>query len=164
MDRKEQIRKALINQAKEHGPISTVLAQVVSTDEDEATCVLKDDDGLEMFDVRLKPVLTADESVIMIPAVGSWVLAARIEDEEEWLVIACEKVDKWRLTVGESILEVDSDGFSFKKGSKSLKTIMDNLLDGIKALTVPTNVGPSGTPLNVATFTQVESDLNNILK
>lgn len=164
MDRKEQIRQGLQKLAGQHGPLQTLLAEVVSVDEQEMTCVLKDDDGLEVYDVRLKPVLTADESVVLIPEVGSWVLATRIEDDEEWLVIAAEKISKYRMTIGASVMEVDADGFSFKKGELTLKDIMSNLLGGIKALTVPTNVGPSGTPVNLATFQQVETDLNQILK
>jgi hypothetical protein len=167
MDRKEQIRKGLITLAGKHGPLQTVLAKVVSVDETEMTCELIDDedeDGLEMYDVRLKPVLTTDESLVMIPAVGSWVLVTRVEEDEDWLVIACEKVDKWRVTVGASVLEVTQDGFSFKQGATSLKTVMDDLLDGIMALTVPTNVGPSGTPLNLTTFQQVKTQLDQILK
>lgn len=164
MDRKEQIRQGLQKLASQLGPLQTLLAQVVSVDEDEMTCVLKDDDGFEIYDVRLKPVLTADESVVLIPEVDSWVLATRIEDDDEWLVMAAEKISKYRMTVGSCVMEVDETGFSFQKGEKSLKGILSDLLTGIQALTVPTNTGPSGIPINLATFQQVQTDLNQILK
>jgi hypothetical protein len=164
MDKKEQIRKRLKEMASLHGPLQSILATVKSVDEADGTCILVDDDGLEMFDVRLKPVLTESESVMMIPAVDSFVLIGRIEDDEEWLLLACEKLDKYRLTVDESIIEMTSDGIKVSKAGESLKSILNDLLEAIKTLTVPTGTGPSGTPINEAQFTSIENRVNNFLR
>jgi hypothetical protein len=39
------------------------------------------------------------------------------------------------------------------------KAMMEAFFDAINALTVPTGVGPSGTPINAASFTQLKSNL-----
>jgi hypothetical protein len=164
MDKHEQIREGLRQLASNHGPIQTLLAEVESVNESDATCVLIDDDGLELLDVRLKPVITANESVIVIPSVGSFVLAARIEEDEEWLVLACEKVDKYRITAGVCIMEMDNEGIKISKGSETLKSILSDLIDAIKAITVATNTGPSGNPINALSFEAIENRINNFLK
>lgn len=46
---------------------------------------------------------------------------------------------------------------------ETLKTKLDAILDGIVAITVPTGVGPSGTPVNAATFTTIKAGLPAIL-
>lgn len=163
MDRKEQIRQGLIGLAGQHGPLQTILAIVESVDDNEMTCVLNDDDVF-IYDVRLKPVLTVSESMVMFPAVGSWVLAARIEEDDDWLVIACEKVDRYRITGADCVIELDGQGVKISKGSETLKNILSDFLAAIKSLTVPTNNGPSGTPINSPAFTAIENRINNFLK
>jgi hypothetical protein len=163
MTKAEQIREALKQHIKAHTGMTTVLATVVSVDEDEMTCEL-DDDGLAIYDVRLKPVLRTDESVVMFPAVDSFVLIGRIEDDEEWMLLACEKVDKYRITVDDCVIEMTSEGIKISKAGESLKNILNDLIDAIKALTVPTNTGASGTPINAAQFTAIENRVNNFLR
>lgn len=140
MDKKEQIRDRLKQMAKQHGPLNTVLATVTSVDEAEGTCEL-DDDGLALYDVRLKPVLSADEAVITVPAVGSWVLVARIEEDEDWLLLACEKVEKYRVTVGAFKLELSADGFEISNDQTSLKSILTNLVSEVVKIYAAKNVG-----------------------
>ena len=45
----------------------------------------------------------------------------------------------------------------------TLKSLLEELIDTINALTVPTGVGPSGTPINIADFTAVKNKLKNFL-
>jgi hypothetical protein len=46
---------------------------------------------------------------------------------------------------------------------ETLKTKLEALIDAINAITVPTGVGPSGTPINEATFITLKSELTQIL-
>jgi hypothetical protein len=46
---------------------------------------------------------------------------------------------------------------------ETLKAKLEALIDAINAITVPTGVGPSGTPINAATFTTLKSQLTQIL-
>lgn len=45
----------------------------------------------------------------------------------------------------------------------SLKSIKERILQGIQQLTVPTAMGPSGVPINSATFAAIEQELDTIL-
>lgn len=126
MDKKEQIRQGLANIAAKHGPLVTLLAQVVSVDEAAFTCTCIDDD-VELYDVRLRPVINGNESFTMYPAVDSWVLLLRVEDEQEWQVISCDAVDKIRFVVGESSYEITDGGHVIKRAG-------DTLWDGLKLL------------------------------
>lgn len=46
---------------------------------------------------------------------------------------------------------------------ETLKTKLDSILDAIVLITVPTGVGPSGVPVNAATFTAIKATLSTIL-
>lgn len=149
--------------AAQHGPLQTVLAEVMSVDEDEATCVL-DDEGILIYDVRLKPILSDKETLIVFPAPGSWVLAARVEDDEEWIVISCEHATKIRLSSADCVIEMGQNGVKISKGSETLSQVLSDLITAIKALTVPTSNGPSGTPINAAAFDTIKNRITNFLK
>lgn len=45
----------------------------------------------------------------------------------------------------------------------TLKGLLEQLIDGLTALTVPTGVGPSGTPVNAAQFIAVKAQLQRAL-
>ena len=45
----------------------------------------------------------------------------------------------------------------------TLKGLLEQLIDGLTALTVPTGVGPSGTPINAAQFIAVKAQLQRAL-
>ena len=164
-----QIREAFEKMAKEGGPAVSNIAKVKSVDETKATCVLIDEDGQEFFNVRLRPVLTGNKSFILVPKVGSYVLAVRVEDDEDWMVIAADEIEKIGYYIGDTIFEIDSTGFSFKKENESLKKLMVDLLGAIKAmsftLTTPDTINGSTTILNnIAQFTAIETRINQFLK
>lgn len=164
-----QIREAFEKMAKSDGPAVSNIAKVKSVDETKATCVLIDEDGQEFFNVRLRPVLTGNKSFILVPKVGSYVLAVRVEDDEDWMVIAADEIEKIGYYIGDTIFEIDSTGFSFKKENESLKKLMVDLLGAIKAmsftLTTPDTINGSTTILNnIAQFTAIETRINQFLK
>lgn len=116
------------------GPLQTVLAQVLSVDEDAKTCVL-DNDGVELFDVRMRPVLNGKEAVTLYPKVDSWVLAARIENDDDWMVMACDEVDKVRMKVGDVTLQI-TDKILLKKGDDTVKDMIDKIIDAVLPIVV----------------------------
>ena len=164
-----QIREAFEKMAKSDGPAVSNIAKVKSVDETKATCVLIDEDGQEFFNVRLRPVLTGNKSFILVPKLGSYVLAVRVEDDEDWMVIAADEIEKIGYYIGSTIFEIDATGFSFKKENESLKKLMVDLLGAIKAmsftLTTPDTINGSTTILNnIAQFTAIETRINQFLK
>jgi hypothetical protein len=85
---------------------------------------------------------------------------------------------------GSSLIELDSQGSIFitnSSGQKvnvgdgadtanepavlgtTLKGFLEQILDAIVALTVPTGVGPSGTPINAAQFVSIKAQLQRAL-
>lgn len=61
-------------------------------------------------------------------------------------------------------LIITDKGFTVEKGEYSLKKTLDDLLTAIQKLTVTTNVGPSGVPINIADFKKIQEELNNYLE
>lgn len=64
----------------------------------------------------------------------------------------------------QATIKAGTGGLTLTKGSSGLKKTLDDLLTAILALTVTTGVGPSGTPINAADFTKIQSDLSNYLE
>ena len=71
---------------------------------------------------------------------------------------------KLQLAVGQVEIGIESDKLSIKKGGVSLFDLLDGLLQGILALTVPTGTGPSGTPINATSFTELKTKLTQIMQ
>lgn len=165
----EQIRAKLKEMAKSDGPAVSNIAKVKSVDEEKATCVLVDENDQEIFDVRLRPVLTGNKSFILVPKVGSQVLAVRVEDDDDWMVIAADEIEKIGYYIGNTIFEMDSNGFLLKKENETLKKIMVDLIGAVKAmsftLTTPDTINGTTTALvNLAQFTAIETRINQFLK
>ncbi|MFV0313255.1 MAG: hypothetical protein ACK5KN_16630 [Dysgonomonas sp.] len=112
----EELREALRKTAVMYAPDSSVLAQIKSVNEKECTCVLVDDDGQEFFNVRLRPVTGKNKSFLQIPKAGSFVLAVRVEDSGDWMVVACDEVEKVQLIVGNSEIIVTEDDILMNGG------------------------------------------------
>lgn len=164
----EQIRKKLEEMAKQHGPAVSNIAKVVSVDEAKATCELEDEDGQLIHNVRLRPVLNGNRSFIQIPKIGTFVLAIRIEDDEDWMVVGCDEVTKVGYYIGSTLFEIDATGFLLKKENETLKKLMGDLIVEIKAMsfTVTTPSGPGATAVlnNIVQFTSIETRFNQFLK
>ena len=138
MTRKEQIQQGLKKLAAGVGPLQTLLATVVSVDEEEMTCVIADDD-MEIADVRLRPVLNGEEGITIFPKVGSWVLCTRIEEDAEWMVLAADEVDKYRIVVGDMLFEMKEGKFMVQSGTENLGKCLDDLILQIQAIYAPKN-------------------------
>lgn len=165
MGKIEEIREQLKQWANNGGPAPTMLAKVVSVNETNNTCVL-DEDGMLVQDVRLTPVIDTGEGLTLYPKVNTWALAVRIENENDWYLIGCKEVFKYRLKINTLLFEVTGDGVKIEKGSDSLRSCMDDLFTQISALTVPCTAPgtPSGIPLNATAFNGIKTRVLNILK
>jgi hypothetical protein len=75
-----------------------------------------------------------------------------------------DKDEKITLTnKGGFIIDLTKDGIKIHKGGDSLKKSIDDLYAEIKLITVPTPLGPSGTPINQAKFDQLLQSVNKFL-
>lgn len=160
MDRKKQIRERLKQIAKENGPPSTLLGQVKSVDHNELTCAIYDEETEVVFyDVRLRPVLDGKESLTLIPKINTWALAARIEDDDEWMVIAAGEVDKYRLSIAQTVIEQDSTGLLVMKEDDTLKQVLTLLVEAVQKIVVIQGTNPDYPKL-----TQALAKINNLLR
>lgn len=143
----EEIRERLRVMAGSYAPAVSNIAQVKSVDEAECTCVLVDDDGLEFFDVRLRPVTGKNKSFLQIPKEGSFVLAVRVEDTDEWMVVACDEVEKVQILIGE----------------ESIYSLISDLFTAIMKMTFSNSAGTTGTTLNISEFQALKKRFEKIM-
>ncbi|MFI3322084.1 MAG: hypothetical protein R3Y50_06120 [Rikenellaceae bacterium] len=73
-------------------------------------------------------------------------------------------VDRLEFLNSSSIIKISADGLTLNRGDFGLKKTLEDLLTAIKALTVTTGTGPSGTPINVADFIKIEQDLQQYME
>jgi hypothetical protein len=177
----EEIRQALRRFILDTVGTSAVLAKVKSVDDAECSCVLTDDDGIDLNDVRLRPVLDGKEGITVFPKVGTWCFAIRIESDDDWLALCFGEVDKFRLKVGDSTIEVTNAGIVFNGGGfgglvKLLPLVsklnnLENSVNGLKNIfsawvPVPSDGGAAlktaiGTWANTTLSTTTSNDLKN---
>ena len=120
---------------------------VKAVDKPALTCEVEPINGdAWVLDARLSAD-TAKQGFIVYPKVGS-VVAVVMESEVAGFVAMVSEVDR----------------FTFKSETEDLKEILADLLTAIKAITVPTNTGVSGIPVNSATFTAIGTRLDSILE
>lgn len=147
--------------AKEVGPDCTIMGTIKSVDEGEGTCVLYDEESdLEFTEIRLRPVLEEENDFLtIVPKVGTWALAIRIEDADDWMIIAVGQADKYRLKIGEATVELDSDGLLVKKQEDTLKQVVQLIIEAMQVIVVVQGTNPDYTKL-----TQALSKMNNVLR
>lgn len=68
------------------------------------------------------------------------------------------------MTSDKATIKVSTGGITVKKGASGLKKTLGDLCDAIAQLTVPTGVGPSGVPINIASFQKIKADLPNYME
>lgn len=113
--KEEQIRTALrnfIDKTKDN--TDTLLATVKSTTADYCTLV-DDETGIEYEDVRLRVVLDDKKGFALVPKVGTWALAVRIEGSEDWFVIGVGEVSECILSAER--VRITCDDIQFNGGT-----------------------------------------------
>ena len=146
------------------GTESNVIAAVItSVDKVACTCVVEFDE-LQIEDVRLRAAVSpGGDGALLFPKVGSAVLVEKIGSKEDYFITMLSEVDEVRWKVDNTTFKV-ANGFTMTAGTESVRTILVDLMAQIKLLTVPTNVGPSGVPLNAAAFTAIENRIKTVFK
>jgi hypothetical protein len=158
----EQLRQGFSNFAKSMAPPVSNIAVVKSVNEEEGTCVLIDEDEQEFLDVRLKPVLSDNKSFLQIPKIGTFVLAVRVEDDDDWMVIACDEVDKFLWIVGKTKIEL-TDKICMEANNQNLLNLMERLFSVLDR-GYQTNTGVTIQLVLQAQFELIKQDFKKLLK
>lgn len=159
----EDIRQKLGDLAGSSGPAVSNIAKVKSVDENGAVCVLEDEDGQEIPEVRLRPVLTGKKSFLQIPKIGSLVLAVRIEDDDDWMIIACDEVDKFLWVTDTTKIEL-TDKVHISANNKNMAELIDKLFEAILKMRFTTNAGPTIRLINRPEFESLKNEFKELLK
>lgn len=127
----------------------TLMGKVKSVDEAAYTCVV-DDDGVDVPEVRLRPVLDDKESLTIFPKPGTWALAVRLEDTEEWMLIAAGEALKYRIKQNDLVFEMDGNQILIEKTGANLMEIIKSICEACLQIVVIQGNNPDYTKLTDA--------------
>ena len=143
----------------------TIAVEVVSVDKVQGTCVVKDDEL--QYTVRLASVINDNtERVYLFPKVGSSVLIASIgEDENRYYVVAHSEIESVSLRIEDTQLTIDKAGVHLQRGEVDFKSLLNELLNELKAAVIQTPAGVGNfSPNNVAKFDEINNKINELLQ
>lgn len=159
--------------------VPVFLAVVKSVDRNTNTCDVEYNE-MEIGEVRLQAIIKNNtKAQIYYPAVDSVVLVQRLGTKGDFFITMYSEIEEILTKIGDCTLNIkDSflfqmndgskfeikNGFLIEKSGETMKKIVDDLIDAIMQLTVPTNVGPSGTPINMLVFQQIKLRADQLLK
>ena len=90
------------------------------------------------------------------------IFAIRFENKDAFVY---DKLNRtFTAKISDALYEMGSDGITVKNGTETLKSIVSDLLDAILAETHSTAMGPTGTPLNFATYQAIKLRLDSLFK
>lgn len=178
----EDIKRELGKYAGQFAPASIKVAQVLAINSDE-TIKVTTGSGAEHDDVRLRSVIrNATTKIVVTPAINSAVLIGKIEDGNEYVVVAVDEVAKVQVVLSASIsLVIDANGITMNGGQLdglvklgALLTKLNALEDDVNSLKnvfklwtpVPSDggaalKGAAATWTNMAITKTVKADLEN---
>jgi hypothetical protein len=134
MSKEQEIIRKLKEIAKQ--PLQTFVASVQEVDEEQATITALPVGGPELTDVRLRAAIDgAEDGVILFPEVGSTVLVGIIgNDPDTAFVCRCSVVQKAKLKIGDSTLEISTEGFLMNGGSLGGLINIADLVEKVNAI------------------------------
>src|SRR5260221_5834604 len=136
-----QIRDGLKRIAKEHGPIMLFDGEVVAVDDvDYFIDVQLDIDETSVFpNVRLRACSIGNQSIDILPAIGSEVVIAKIA-EDDYILIHADIITSYRVTVENMVFTIDATGFKITNGTNSLKDVLMGFVTQMLAIYAPKDI------------------------
>lgn len=149
----DKLAKTFAQRCAGDGPMPLYDAEVTEVNEDDFTCDILLD-GLPLYDVRLRAIVSEKQSIDVLPKVGAQVVIGKLGDDD-FLVIACDEITLHRVTIGTVVFKLNSDGVLISKGNETLNKILTDLVTGVLSVAAPKDV-PGITALKIR--------INNLLK
>jgi hypothetical protein len=139
--KEKKIRDGLKRIAAERGPIMLFDGEVIAVDETDYFCDVQSDiDPTAVYQqVRLRAASIGNQSIDILPAIGSEVVIAKIA-EDDYILIAADEISSYRVTVGDMVLTVTDAGFSISNGTTSLKGILNGMVTQMLAIYAPKDI------------------------
>lgn len=139
-----------------HGPASILPATVLAVNDDD-TIVIEFSDESQVDDARLKSVVKNGNKFLLVPAVGSIVQVARIENSDEYIVVAVDEISKLQVKIDTISVEATAAGIEIKKGEDSLKDVLTMMVEATQQIVVLQGNNPDYVKLQQAVL-----KINNI--
>ena len=154
------VLKQALDKHLELNQIKTVITGKVTDVQDENTCTVEIAEGVELYAVRLHSAIDSlQNKVTMVPAIGSIVAVARMENiAHEAVVIAWNEVAKYRVKIGTAVFQVTPNKLSIQAAGKNLRTELSNFIDEVIKIVVLYGRGP-----NVPALAQIKVNIETIL-
>lgn len=151
-------------QLKKRG-VSTFVAKVVSVEKTKGICTVYDDE-IEYDDVALSATIEENgKRFFLFPKVGSFVLVSPVEEDLHRLYVEYfSEIESFDLQIEDARMQIDNDGFLFKKENETLKALMVDLLEAIEVMRFTTRSGPTIKLLNKIQFTDIKNRFKEFLK
>ena len=151
-----------------------------SLNEREYTISVLPSDGSRPIDGVILNAITGDENgMILFPKDECNVVIGSIDGPGEWTLIKASELTKAIIKIDNVSYKISSEEVNVQNGSvvfnigtsvykvntasESLFQLLKDCFTYLTELTVATSTGPSGTPINVADFTNLLTRLNNLL-
>lgn len=150
----DKLRSQFIQESAKRGPMALYDAEVTAVDEAAYTCDVLLEGELPVAQVRLRAVISDNQSIDTLPAVGAQVVIGKM-GEDDYIVIACDQITSQRVTVGGVVFTIDADGTLISKEDETLKKILTDLVTAVISI---------GAPKDVGTLTGLLTRINNLLK
>lgn len=146
------------------GRYDIIEGKVSKVNEGEKMIDVELEEGVEMFDIKLRSVSDgAKDGLVVIPKQGSVVVFAKVRGEEDYILISASELDKVIVEIGTSKMTITESGYEITRGSESLKKIMNDLLQANIDATYTNGAGSTLQANNLAVFQQVKQRLTNLL-
>ena len=152
----KKIRDGLKQIAAEHGPVMLFDGEVIAVDSTDYFCDVKldtDDEDI-VYNVRLRAASIGNQSIDVLPKVGSEVTIAKIA-QDDFILVAADEIDSYRVTVGTMVLTQDATGFKISNGTDTLKGILHDLVTEILGIYAPKDI---------AGITAIQTRINALLQ
>jgi hypothetical protein len=112
----------------------TLVAKVLDVSSSERTCTVQPLDGSpDIYDVRLQAVISGGVGHYLEPAVGSFVVIC-LMDSTSGAVVSTSTLSKYELVIGNTKVEVDSQGIKFASATTDVGSEVSNLIDKVNAV------------------------------
>ncbi len=156
--------------------VQTFPAKVIAVDKADNTITVIDTHEIEYDDVRLTAIVDNEEdSIVLFPKVGSWVLVTIINNiENELFVSKFSEVESLIGKIKKTNFLIDTDGYEINRDGESLKEVIDDTLkevgklcDEVSKIVVSIGVTPNVPVITIIkqkVTIAIKQRLNKILK
>ena len=171
MTNEEKILQGLRQLSK--GPDHVFPAIVKDNHENDDYIDVMDLAGTTFLQVRKRSAIDGKKGIVITPIKESSVLVGRIGGSDFLYMAMCSEIYSVKITLNDQTIILDENGISVDMGSgkyeikntsENLKKLLDDLNNAIMQLTVTTGTGPSGTPINMASFQDVQKRIPNLFQ